>query len=78
MENNGLENLEEFAELEHIRWCRYHLLNGWKFGVPGNGANKDMKRKIHKCICMYSELPEKEKEKDRQVIKNDLKFKWKM
>lgn len=72
-ENEDIVNLEELAELEHIRWCRYHLLNGWKYGVPADGKNKDMEKRIHKCICPYAELSEEEKEKDRQVIKNDLK-----
>lgn len=71
-ENNIVSNVEEFAELEHIRWCRYHLLNGWKYGIPENGKNKDMEKRIHKCLLPYADLPEEEKEKDRQVIKGNL------
>lgn len=26
-------NAEKLAELEHIRWCRFHYLNYWKQGV---------------------------------------------
>lgn len=71
-EKNVVSNLEEFAELEHIRWCRYHFLNCWKYGIPENGKNKDMEKRIHKCLLPYGELPEEEKEKDRQVIKGNL------
>lgn len=69
---DGDGQLEEYAELEHIRWCRYHFLNGWRYGVPETGKAKDVERKIHKCLCPYSELPDGEKEKDRNVIKRIL------
>lgn len=64
------KQLEELAELEHIRWCRYHFINRWKYGIPECGGNKDMKKRIHKCLCSYSELKENEKEKDRKVVLN--------
>lgn len=69
----GLEKLakdliEELAELEHIRWGRYHLINHWIYGIPKSGKNKDSEKRIHRCLCPYSELSEDDKEKDRQVI----------
>lgn len=72
-ENEKTIQLEEYAELEHIRWCRYHFINGWKYGIPENGKNKDMDKKIHICLCPYMELPEEEKVKDRQAIEEVLK-----
>lgn len=59
---------DELAELEHIRWCRFHRLNYWKYGTPDKG-NKDVRRRIHRDLVPYSMLSETEKEKDRAVIR---------
>ncbi len=63
------EQMELLAELEHIRWCRYHYLNSWKHGVPENGARKDPARRLHADLLPYRELTEAEKQKDRDNIK---------
>lgn len=63
------ELLELLAELEHIRWCRYHYLNNWRRGVPENGERKDAERKIHADLIPYQELTDEEKEKDRENIR---------
>lgn len=72
VKNNMEISLEEYAYLEHVRWSRYHLLNGWRYGVPENGTNKDAERRIHICLVPFDKLSEQEKEKDRQVILNIL------
>lgn len=61
--------LELLAELEHIRWCRYHYLNNWRFGQPENGKAKDPVRRLHAMLIPYGELSEGEKEKDRENIR---------
>lgn len=61
--------MELLAELEHIRWCRYHYLNNWRRGQPENGKVKDPARRIHALLYPYAELPEEEKEKDRENIR---------
>ena len=63
------EVLEELAELEHIRWCRYHYLNNWKYGRPENGKNKDMHCRIHTMLIPYEKMDEQEKEKDRENVR---------
>lgn len=63
------EEFELFSELEHIRWCRYHYLNNWKYGVPENGKNKDAILRIHKDLIPYQDLSEGEKEKDRENLR---------
>lgn len=63
------ELLESLAELEHIRWCRYHYLNNWRQGVPENGKRKDMGLRIHADLVPYQELSDGEKEKDRENIR---------
>lgn len=61
--------LELLAELEHIRWCRYHYLNNWRQGVPENGKRKDPALRIHADLIPYQELTDGEKEKDRENIR---------
>lgn len=63
--------IEELAELEHIRWCRFHYLNHWKFGKCNEG-NRDKQKKIHTCLRPYGELSLKEQKKDIQTVKDVL------
>lgn len=56
--------VEVLANLEHIRWCRYHLLNNWKYGSVRNNA-----KRIHNCLVSYSELSEEDKNKDIEAIR---------
>ena len=56
-------------EIEHIRWCRYHLLNNWKrsdseIRIGGEVKRKDSKNRLHTDLVPYAELPDKEKTKD--------------
>ena len=61
--------MELLSELEHIRWCRYHYLNNWRYGVPENGKRKYPVQKIHADLVTYRDLTEGEKEKDRENIR---------
>jgi hypothetical protein len=63
------EHMEILAELDHIRWSRYHYINNWRYGIPANGRAKDPDQRIHTCVIPYEELPEPEKEKDRENIR---------
>ena len=63
------ECLELLAQLEHIRWCRYHYWNNWRYGVPGDGRRKDAGRRIHADLIPDEELGDGEKEKDRENIR---------
>lgn len=63
------ETLELLSELEHIRWCRYHYLNNWRYGKPENGKRKDPVLRIHQDLIPYEQLLESEKEKDRENIR---------
>lgn len=58
----------ELAELEHIRWCRFHMLNYYIYGETANGKNKDAYKRIHKDLVPYEMLSEAEKLKDLEII----------
>ena len=68
MERLSKENMEFLAELEHERWCRFHYLNNWKYGVPENGTSKDPEKRIHQYLVPYQELDDPVKELDRSNI----------
>lgn len=61
--------VDMLAELEHIRWCRYHYLNNWQYGIPENGKAKDNENRIHSLLVPYRMLSEEEKEKDRSNVR---------
>jgi hypothetical protein len=56
--------LEYLAEREHERWMQVKLDDGWKYAKKGN---KD--KKLNQCLVPWSELPEEEKEKDRDMVR---------
>lgn len=63
------DTLELLSHLEHIRWCRYHYLSNWSYGIPDNGKAKDPEKRIHRDLVPYEHLTEGEKEKDRENIR---------
>lgn len=56
---------EKVAELEHIRWCRYHYLHNWKYAPETDSA-----RRLHNCLIPFSQLSEEEKRKDIEAIES--------
>ncbi|MBQ1192501.1 MAG: hypothetical protein IIX45_00020 [Lachnospiraceae bacterium] len=61
-----LESVErELAELEHIRWCRFHYINHWKYG-----KTKNVKEKTHHCLVDFNYLSKEDKMKDIDIIRN--------
>ncbi|MBN2534472.1 MAG: SpoIIE family protein phosphatase [Spirochaetales bacterium] len=57
-------DIETMAKLEHERWAWEKRLGGWIYAPERNN-----KKKKHNCLVPYSELPELEKEKDRDQVK---------
>jgi hypothetical protein len=56
--------LETLAELEHERWMEAKLRDGWKYAPETVKENKE-----HKCLVPWEELPEVEREKDRELVR---------
>ena len=64
-----IQNLmERLAEHNHDVWARQRLADGWKLGSQRNDE-----KKLHPCLVPYGELPESEKEYDRQTAREVLK-----
>ena len=64
-------HLERLAEAEHAGWMDVRLKNGWTYiehaEEPLQGRNRAAR--MHDCLKPYSDLPQKEKEKDREAIR---------
>ena len=57
------ENIERMAEAEHDGWMKHRARVGWRYG-----AARDDEKLIHPAMKPYTELPEREKGKDRNSI----------
>jgi len=58
------DEIEYLAEMEHLRWMKAMRAQGFSFG-----AIKDEKEKTHPLMVPYNDLPETEKEKDRDAVR---------
>ena len=65
-----LESLiEAMAKNVHDVWAQGRIAEGWKYG-----EERDDEHKTHPCLVPYEELPESEKEYDRQTAISTLKL----
>jgi hypothetical protein len=58
------DEIEQLSRLEHERWMNEKQNDGWRYGTERNDAEK-----LHPSIVPYEQLPETEKEKDRDTIR---------
>ena len=63
------QNLELLAEGEHDGWVESRQRNGWEKGEPRNTD-----RRIHNRLVPYDQLPESEKQKDREAVKHYMEI----
>jgi hypothetical protein len=56
--------VEKLAEIEHERWMKQKLEEGWKYGEV---TDKD--KKLNKGVVAWEQLPEVEKSKDRSLVR---------
>ena len=65
-------DLQELTELlaknTHDIWAAQRLTEGWKYGTTRNDTLK-----THPCLVPYEDLPESEKEYDRNTAMETLK-----
>lgn len=65
-----LETLvEAMAKNVHEVWSQGRMAQGWTYGEERDDLNKK-----HPCLVPYEELPESEKEYDRNTSLETLKF----
>lgn len=60
--------LEKLAEQVHITWMNQRIKEGWSYGPIRNDEKKQTP-----CIVPYKNLPEIEKEYDRNTVKTTIK-----
>ena len=61
--------IEQYAILEHDDWANGKLLFGWKYSPVRDDA-----KLLHDCLLPWQELPENQKEKDRDTARNVIKL----
>jgi len=59
---------EQLSENAHDLWAAQRMADGWTYG-----PHRDDEAKKHPCLVPYGDLPEKEKEYDRQAAMGTLK-----
>lgn len=63
-----LQLTERLAEHAHDLWARRRLAEGWTYG-----PQRDDAAKRHPCLVPYDQLPNSEKQCDRDVAMGTLK-----
>ena len=61
--------IEQMAKNVHDTWAASRISQGWTYGKQRNDE-----KKTHPCLVPYEELPEEEKEYDRNTAISTLKF----
>lgn len=67
IELDGLR--EAIAENTHEVWSAGRIKDGWTYG-----PKRDDKLKTHPCLIPYSDLPDSEKQYDRETAINTIKL----
>ena len=60
---------EKLAENTHDVWAKGRIEQGWKYGKIRDDNNQ-----LHPCLIPYYELPESEKEYDRNTALETIKL----
>ena len=64
-----MQLVEQMAKNVHEVWAETRISQGWTYG-----EQRDDGRKTHPCLIPYEELPEEEKEYDRNTAVGTLKL----
>lgn len=68
LDDEILELGELLAKNAHDVWARERMKQGWTYGNTRNDTKKE-----HPCLVPYEELPESEKDYDRNTAMETLK-----
>lgn len=63
-EGDPADQVTLMARMEHESWCQQKREEGWRWG-----AEKDARKKTHPALLPWEELPEDEREKNREFIR---------
>ncbi|OGF63813.1 MAG: Ryanodine receptor Ryr [Candidatus Fischerbacteria bacterium RBG_13_37_8] len=63
-----MELVELLAQNSHDIWAQRRIQEGWTFGTSRDDVNKK-----HPCLVPYQQLPESEKEYDRDSVTATIK-----
>ena len=63
-----LELTEQIAANVHEVWAQQRIADGWRYGRERNDERKE-----HPCLVPYDELPDSEKQYDRNTAMETLK-----
>src|SRR6266702_1098591 len=63
------ELLEQLAENTHDVWARQRIAEGWRYGSSRNDLQKE-----HPNLVPYKQLPESEKDYDRNIALETIKL----
>ena len=58
------DEIEQLARMEHERWMKAKLQDGWQYGVKRDNA-----RKIHPCLMPFEQLSHPEQDLDRHSVR---------
>lgn len=64
---------ERLAENTHDVWAKGRIDQGWQYG-----ETRDDAKKLHPCLIPYGDLPESEKEYDRNTALETIKLIYKL
>lgn len=62
--NLSARELEKLAEMEHQRWVKEKLEDGWCYAPKTNQT-----KQLHNALIPWRKLPDAEKEKDRDLVR---------
>lgn len=69
LQEDLMDLVEQMAKNVHEEWAKNRMEQGWTWG-----AERDDVKKHHPCLVEYEELPDSEKEYDRNTAVSTLKF----
>lgn len=68
-----MDLVEQMAKNVHEEWAKNRMEQGWTWGPA-----RDDEHKYHPCLVEYEQLPEIEKEYDRNTAVSTLKLIYKL